>query len=201
MPSKTITSPSKFQETLLEVLPQQGSWTREQYLAITDHTRRLVEYTDGFLEFLPMPTDKHQSIMEFLFLALHVLLKPLGGKVHMSGIRVKIQDHRFREPDVVVIKDASDERRANRYWTGADLVMEVVSPDDPDRDLVQKRRDYAEGSIPEYWIVNPLNEQIIVYSLSGNEYERVGTFARGSVVRSVVLEDFEVRVDDVFDAD
>src|SRR5207247_6762550 len=35
---------------------------------------------------------------------------------------------------------------------------EIVSPDDPERDLRVKRADYAEAGIPEHWIVNPADE-------------------------------------------
>ena len=44
----------------LEVL--QGLWTEAQYLRLTDHVRRLLEFTDGRLEVLPTPTDRHQVI-------------------------------------------------------------------------------------------------------------------------------------------
>ena len=36
-------------------------------------------------------------------------------------------------------------RYQDRYWQGADLVAEVVGPDHPDRDLVEKRAGYAEA--------------------------------------------------------
>ena len=51
----------------------------------------------------------------------------------------------------------SDPRCQDRYWLGADLVVEVVSPDRPERDLVDKRIDYAvrQAGIPEYWVVDP----------------------------------------------
>ena len=44
----------------------------------------------------------------------------------------------------------SDEqyRNQDRFWLGADVVVGVVSPDDPGRDLVVKRADYAEAAIP-----------------------------------------------------
>ena len=60
-----------------------------------------------------------------------------------------------------------DPRRGNDFWTGADLVVEVVSPDDPSRDTQDKRLDYAEAGIPEYWIVNPLDETVTVLVLWG----------------------------------
>ena len=34
-------------------------------------------------------------------------------------------------------------------------MVEVVSEDDPGRDLVTKRLEYAQAGIPEYWIVDP----------------------------------------------
>ena len=44
--------------------------------------------------------------------------------------------------------DARDPRAQNAYWLGADLVVEIVSPDDPERDTVVKRSDYASAHIP-----------------------------------------------------
>ena len=46
-----------------------AQWSEQEYLILTDHRNRLVEFTDGFLEVLPMPTDKHQAILGFLYLA------------------------------------------------------------------------------------------------------------------------------------
>ena len=61
-----------------------------------------------------------------------------------------------------MLVSAADPRRGNRFWLGADLALEVVSADKPERDLVEKRGDYAEGRVPEYWIVNPQTETITV---------------------------------------
>src|SRR5436309_15875947 len=96
---------------IFELLPNQGDWSEEDYLWLTDHTNRLVEFTDGYLEPLPMPTDRHQTIMEFMFLAFLPFLEPLGGKAHMSGIRLRIRAGKFREPDVLFVKSAKDPRR------------------------------------------------------------------------------------------
>ncbi len=46
---------------------------------------------------------------------------------------------------------------------GADLVVEVVSKNDPKRDLETKLREYAAAGIPEYWIVDPMEHSIEVY--------------------------------------
>ena len=183
----------------IDVEPLQGLWTQAQYLRLTDHARLLIEFTDGRLEILPMPTDRHQSILQYLFLALAPFVEARGGRVHFAPLRLCIREGKFREPDLLLVRDAGDPRRQNDYWRGADLVMEVVSPDDPERDTQVKRGDYAEARIPEYWIVNPLDETITVLTLAGGEYAEHGVFRRGGQAESVSLNGFAVSVADVFD--
>jgi Uma2 family endonuclease len=184
----------------IDLAPLQGLWTAEQYLKLTDHTRYLVEFTDGVIEVLPIPTDTHQTILEFLFLALRAFIQPRGGKVLFAALRLQVRPDAFREPDILLLRDANDPRRQNRFWLGADLVVEVVSADDPERDTVEKVADYAEAGIPEYWIVHPLDETISVLVLANTTYRASGIFRRGEHANSVLLDGFAVPVDDVLDA-
>ncbi len=186
---------------VLDLYPRQGEWTEEEYLDLTDHTNQLIEFTDGYVEVLPMPTDNHQSILLFLYEYFVAFLRPLGGKVLVAPIRVHVRPRKFREPDLMLLRDAKDPRRQNRYWQGADLALEVVSADKPERDLVEKRGDYAEAGIPEYWIVNPENETITVLRLEENAYVEHGVFGRGAQATSALMLGFIVGVDAVFDAD
>ncbi len=190
----------EWRDLLADILPPQGAWTEEQYLVFTDHTNRLIEFTDGRLEVLPMPTDRHQSILQFLFLAFLQFVQPRGGKVHFAALRLRIRARKFREPDLLLLQSASDPRRQNRFWTGADLALGVVSEDKPERDLVEKRGDYAEGKVPEYWIVNPETETITVLHLEGDAYREAGIYKRGDTAASVLLDGFSVSVAAVFDA-
>jgi len=190
-----------WKDLLEEILPPQGEWSEDQFLVLTDDSRRLIEFTDGFLEVLPMPTDHHQVILEFLFLALRQFIKPRGGKVLFAPLRLRIRPRKYREPDILLLQAASDPRRQNRFWTGADVAMEIVSADKPERDLVHKRTDYAEGGIQEYWIVNPVDESITILTLQGAAYVEAGRFRRGQTAASVLLSGFAVEVASVFDAD
>lgn len=65
---------------VLEVLPCQGRWQEDEYLWLTDHSRRLVKLTDGYLELLPMPTDEHQSILAHLYERFSSFLLARGRK-------------------------------------------------------------------------------------------------------------------------
>ena len=184
------------------LFPAQGEWSEDDYLRLTNYTRHLVEFRDGHIEVLPMPTDEHQRIVLFLYRAMYAFLATRAvGIVLVAPLRLRLHTGRYREPDLLLLLAADDERRGNQFWTGADLVLEVVSPDDPQRDLVRKRHEYARAGIPEYWTVNPATEQISVLRLEGDGYMEHGIFSRGMEATSVVLEGFTVAVASVLDAE
>ena len=184
--------------TVAELSTLQGCWTEALYLKLTSQCNRLIEFTDGRLEVLPMPTTQHQAILRFLFLAFHAFVGRRGGDVFFAPLRLRIREGKFREPDLLMLLEADDPRRQNEFWLGADLVVEVVSSSDPRRDTVEKRFDYAEAMIPEYWIVNPHDETVTVLTLVGGQYEAHGFFRPGERAAGVCLPDFSVPVRDMF---
>jgi Uma2 family endonuclease len=186
--------------TELDLEPLQGLWSVEQYLRLSNQTNHLIEFTDGVIEVLPMPTDSHQAISRWLFLALFAFVQRIGGTVYYAPLRVEVRPGKYREPDLLLLLRASDPRRQEAYWLGADLVVEIVSPDKPKRDIEEKPRDYAEAHIPEYWIVNPLDETITVLTLMDDSYAEHGIFRRSETATSALLSGFAVLVDAVFDA-
>jgi Uma2 family endonuclease len=185
----------------IDLLPLQGLWTEEQYLRLTDQTNRFIEFNEGSVEVLPMPTRKHQAISRFLFLAFFSFVQSLGGTVFYAPLRVRVAPGRFREPDLVLLLNVADPRNQNAFWLGADLVVEIVSPVDVERDTVIKRADYAEAGIPEYWIVNPQEETITVLKLEAGVYVAHGVFGRGETATSALLTGFTVSVDAVCDTE
>ena len=186
--------------SLLEDALPQGCWRDDDYLWLTDRCRRLVEFTDGYLEMLPMPTRGHQRILAFLYSAFQAFLNTAGGEVLFAPLRLRIRAGKYREPDLLAMRDAQDARSGERFWTGADVVAEVVSADNPQRDFVDKRRDYAEAGIPEYWIVDPRTETITVLELVQGEYVERGVHRRGESAASLAIPGLSVDVDGVFDA-
>ena len=186
--------------TVADSAALQGFWTEAQYLALTNQSNRLLEFTDGCIEVLPMPTQRHQAISRFLFLALYFFVRGIGGNVFYAPLRLRIREGKFREPDLLLVTAAEDPRCRNDYWLGADLVVEVVSPDNPDRDLIDKRMDYAEAGIPEYWIANPVACTLTVLVLSGDEYREHGMFRSGEQAGSPILPGFSMDVKEMFEA-
>jgi Uma2 family endonuclease len=186
---------------IARLFPLQGYWSEQEYLDL--NTNHFLEFSDGFVEFLPMPTLTHQLIAH----ALHCLLESFvlaGGLGTVVGApyRVRLSQGKYREPDVIFVSSEDAARMGENFSDGADLVMEVVSGsgEDRHRDLVEKRDEYARAGIPEYWIVDPELGQITVLSLEGAAYVVHGTFASGEQANSKLLPGFSVDVSAVLAA-
>lgn len=116
------------------------------------------------------------------------IVQQLGGTIRFVPLRLRLWPGKFREPDIMLLRCA------------ADLVVEVVSENDPERDLSTKRREYAQAGIPEYWIVDPRNETIAVLCLAGANYALHGQFGAGDSAASATLPALRVPVSAVFAA-
>jgi len=183
---------------IAHLFPQQGDWSEGEYLAL--ETNRLIEFKDGCLEFLPMPSLWHQIILRSLFLQLHTWVTARNqGVVLFAPLRVRLRPNLIREPDIVYLKPHRI-RDLKTPPTGADLMMEVISPgkESRERDEREKRDEYAAAGIPEYWIVDPELERITVLVLTDAEYRVHGEFDKGTFAQSATLEGFRVDVTVLF---
>ena len=189
--------PSKIGEPAWNVallFPKQGQWTESEYFALD--TNRLVELSAGCLEVLPMPNLSHQWIVRFLFLLFHEFTtKHSLGEAYFAPLPVRLWEGKIREPDILVVR-ADGSHFEGKFPEGAELVVEVVSEgaESRKRDLQEKPADYAEAGVPEYWIVDPEQQQITVLTLSEGRYRQHGCFALEDEATSVLLDGFSVSV-------
>ena len=183
---------------IARLFPNQGFWSEEEYLALDGN--HLVEFSDGYVEVLTMPTTSHQLIALFVYRTLETFVAARNlGTVLVAPLRVRLRTGKYREPDITFMLQQNARRIGEQFWEGADLVMEVVS-DDRRRDLDTKREEYARAGIPEYWIIDPQLGRILVLRLEGNSYVVHGEFVRGAQATSVLLTGFAVAVSEVLAA-
>ncbi len=182
---------------LAHLFHAQGQWTEEEYLALD--TNHLIEYSHGYIEVLEMPTELHQDLAIVLCELLKQFVKPRKlGKILIAPFRIQLWPGKYREPDVMFMLAGNSKRRGEQYWIAADLVMEVISPNDRNRDLVKKRHEYAQAGIPEYWLVDPEYRTITVLSLEEQHYVVHGEFKLGEQATSRLLEGFTVDLTALF---
>ena len=183
------------------LFPYQGAWSEQEYLAL--ETNRRVEFDNGFVEVHDPPTDRHQGILGNIIFALYMHVKQSGGAMRPAGMRLRLWDQKYREPDIVFLRDRNSRLRRKNYWGGADLAIEIVSNsvEDRERDLVTKRLEYARAGIQEYWIVDPEQETVTVLNLAVDVYTESGEFRRGDTVTSPQLPELVLPVTEILDAD
>lgn len=161
-----------------------------------------MELSDGQIEVLSMPNPLHQRIVGYLFLLLKACAAAMRcGEVFFAPLPIRLWAGKYRDPDIAFLKPGriSDPHHQPH---GADLVMEVVSDDEEDRqrDFGTKRQEYAQAGVAEYWIVDPKTETVTVLTLIGATYRLHGEFPSGTTATSLVLPTFTVDVTALFDA-
>lgn len=152
--------------------------TLEEYLNYDDGTDTRYELVNGELVAMPSESDLNQRIVMLLlayFLRCgipHYCLR-IGLEIAVSGSLATV-----RLPDLAVLSEAAASalEGASRSIITHDLppprlVVEVVSPNQENRDYRHKRSEYAARGIREYWIVDPIEQQITVLAWVDGLYE------------------------------
>jgi Uma2 family endonuclease len=116
-----------------------------------------------------------------------------------SDCKVLIRDLASeRHPDLAVYKTPppADDSSAWEGWI-PELVIEVVSPSSGHRDYDEKPDEYLLVGIREYWVVDPLQQEIVVFRRHrGRATRRV--LRPPEMYRTRVLPGFELDCDQVF---
>lgn len=139
-----------------------------------------------------------RSLIERL-LSLHVDARNLG-KVQSEKAMVELTRNDY-EPDVCFWgnKKSFAFEPDQMLFPPPDLVVEVLSPSTQDVDRGAKFDDYASNDIQEYWIVSPIEREVEQFLLHNGVYRlkvKAGTF---DVIRSAVVDGFDVPVAAFFD--
>jgi Uma2 family endonuclease len=89
------------------------------------------------------------------------------GRVLLAGVPMKITKKKpVREPDLLIVLNENAHRIKETYLQGpADIIVEIVSPESTNRDRGAKLAEYESAGVPEYWLLDPLRTESIVYAL------------------------------------
>ncbi len=149
--------------------------TLAEYLALPETTQP-TELLEGVLLQMPAPTDRHQAVV--IALLRWLLQTVTEGTLRTAPTDVAIQPQSVVQPDLFWIAPGSacvlvDER----YWQGApDSVIEVISEVTARRDRQTKYELYQRAGVREYWLVNPDERSVEVFTLEAGRFVRHGVF-------------------------
>jgi Uma2 family endonuclease len=166
--------------------------TFEAYLDYSDGTNTRYELVDGVLVEMDAENPLNPQIAVFLLFAFADLGFPRDRLVIGHQLRVSRTKASARQPDLIAHSAESDAAITAEKILPFDvappvLVVEVVSnsvkdKESRDRDYKEKRSEYAERGIPEYWIIDPDRAIVCILTLAGKQYQEVSFSGSQSIV-------------------
>jgi Uma2 family endonuclease len=171
-----------------------GPMTEDEFMAWSDEDVK-AEWVDGAVILMSPSSYRHVDLVGWfttilgMYASAHDLGKVIGPEFMVRlGAR-----RRIRVPDVLFIaKDRLDLIRPNHLEGAPDLAIEVVSPDSQSRDRREKYADYEASGVREYWIVDPISEDLEVHILDAERRFRPRPIIDGRL-ESTVLPGFWVQ--------
>lgn len=162
----------------------------------------LAQLIDGEIVMSPSPVPKHQLVVARLTARLHDYCeKNHKGIVLPAPIDVYISEHEAYQPDILMIAEGNKGIIAEEGIRGApDLVVEVLSPSTAYYDFRHKKQIYEKFGVKEYWIIDPHEETVEIYSLREGKFALAIEDSRSAELRSKLLPDFVISIAYLFRA-
>jgi Uma2 family endonuclease len=173
------------------------TWTYDDLFGLPEGKR--YEIIGGALYEMPAPSLDHAATVMNLIALLLPVVTSLGGRIFTAPVDVFVADGQPVQPDIMVLLPRSLGLMSKRGLEGApDLLVEILSPSNPEHDRIRKRALYARGRVPEYWLVSPEAATIEVLVLEGDVYRTLVRAGGDEPVRSVVLPELSFLASAVF---
>ena len=176
--------------------------TLEEFLVYEDDTERLYEFEDGEIILMASESETNRRIASLLF----ACFLQQGIPSYRLSMKTEIitTGSRMRVPDLVLLSEelAAAMKGATRSivlseMPAPSLAVEVVSPNQSDRDYRYKRSEYAARGIAEYWIVDPLVAKVTVLEWVEGFYEEK-IYEGEQVITSILFPELKLTVTQIF---
>lgn len=192
-------------------------------LGPTDHGRELsweeferAHYREGFyyeliggkLYVSPLPNPLHECLVQWLETLLKNYAQAMQAILNYVSIQARVfvpgeEEKTSPEPDLAAYQDYPFHLpKRQRNWRQIDslLVAEIISEDDPDKDLIRNVALYEKvQSIREYWIIDPRTDpdypDLLVYRRRGQRWQRPIRIAGGDTYTTKLLPGFSLVLD------
>ena len=186
--------------TLIDV--EKITYSAFRQMEFDDNDPYIYELINGILMKKSAPQPRHQRISrKLLRLMDEFIQKNTLGEIFYAPIDVFLDDENVPQPDLVFVSNARasivDDREG--ILGVPDLVVEIISPSSMRLDRVVKKELYEAFAVPEYWLIDPKNDAIEVFSFQNGRYKSVA-FANdlSEKIASTILTGFEVSLSDIF---
>jgi Uma2 family endonuclease len=150
---------------------------------------RRYELYDGEVIVVPSPFLRHQRVAMHIEAILLEYERAAGGIVVLAPLDIVFSEHNVLQPDVVFFR--AERRHLVKDWevtrAEPDLAVEVLSRGTEARDRGRKMQLFARFRVPEYWLVDPLENTLEIYTLDDEAYRLAITADETQDVHSPTL--------------
>ena len=163
-----------------------------------------VELIKGFIQKMsPAPSRKHQTVAKNITFKMMLFLEEKACNLFFAPFDVRLpipstkKDSTVVQPDLCIICDENklDDKGCNG---SPDLIVEILSLYNSKYDVDTKFSLYQDAGVKEYWIVEPEEKLIFIYTLHDGVYIGLKPFSEGQIVTSPLFPELQIAVDDVF---
>jgi Uma2 family endonuclease len=180
-----------------EVLPM-VRMTVDEYMPADLPEGYRYELVKGVVQMAPFPAVEHDDVLGRPIDCLYRYRSDDPGRIAKMTTRGGLLvpgEETVREPDLCVYRTWPRNARGYQVWKELVpfLVVEVVSPGQGQRDYEDKREDYWEAGVEEYWFLDPHREEFTALTRQGEDW-RERTFDVSATYRPEILPEFELPV-------
>ena len=173
--------------------------TYDDYCELPNDRNRY-EILDGELSVTPAPATKHQIALGNLhrILSTHVFANHIG-RLLLAPTDVILAATTVVQPDLIFIGNDRSQVVTERGVEGAPtLVIEILSPTTHRTDRETKAQLYAKYSVPHYWLIDPDQQVLEAYELSGDQYNLVTKAQDADLFTPSVFPGLSIQISDLW---
>lgn len=131
---------------------------------------------------------------------LNTMLVPLMGGRAIVSVQdpLQIRPRRQPQPDIMILQPRADFYSTSHPVAADVLLLIEVSDTSLDYDRNTKAIIYAQARIPEYWIVNLVDMQLMVYRRPVDGlYQELKVLAQGDTIQPLAFPDVTIDVSEI----
>lgn len=181
-----------------------GKYSYADYLT-WNFKERLELFRGKIFKMSPAPNRNHQIISGRMHIIFANALKKNPCNVYYAPFDVRLVTSKKKDekvfsvvqPDLCIICD--EDKLDDRGCNGApDLVVEILSPGNTKKEMGIKFDLYEENGVKEYWLVDPSEKTVLVYTLLNKKYVGLKPFITEDTFKSPLFPLLKFKVKDIF---
>jgi Uma2 family endonuclease len=168
-------------------------YTFEEFCDLVNEDRK-ADLIDGVIYMASPENTDANDIFVWLNSLLYTFVQARQlGRVYGSRVAFRLGEHESPEPDIGFVRKDREHLIQRGFVDGRpDLAVEIVCPESIERDYEKKRKQYQDAQVPEYWIVDEIEEKVTLLRLDAKgKYREVRP--RKGVLHSTVVQGFYLR--------